>query len=67
MRLSLCYCGPFQDEIKVGGAGDVGHTDLTVFVLNQDVVVHLEPSSASHWVSQWEQSSTVPTTQVTLR
>lgn len=30
----------------------------------QDVEVHPEPSSASHWVSQWEPSSTVLITQV---
>ncbi|CAK6979574.1 Hypothetical predicted protein [Scomber scombrus] len=30
----------------------------------EDVVVRPEPSSASHWVSQWERSSTALTTQV---
>lgn len=61
-------------EIKVGGseslshnAGGVSNTDgIDGSVIFQDVVVHLEPSSASHWVSQWGQSSTVLTTQVRL-
>lgn len=37
---------------------------LFTLVFLKDVVVHLEPSSASHWVSQWELSSTALTTQV---
>lgn len=33
-------------------------------VFPQDVEVRPEPSSASRWVSQWEQSSTALTTRV---
>lgn len=64
VRLVTCVlvleCNPWCTWLVAVGE------NRTCAVVLQDVEVHPEPNSASHWVSQWEPSSTVLITQVSL-